>query len=783
MVPTLLFIGIYRGLPHSSSKKGEISKALEQLLVTNVIFPARTSYFATKNWKKTDLEAESSLSVEALLAPLAKVMNDNIGGTSVRVVQNLSIPAIPLLFSIALQGLPRNTPSQRSLDEPWLQYLFGQLRSISYSNIMLQHKNHISNLNWMLREALNHRVRLDSTTLEAILAQVMNIANEDFNSPDAPTYWTLIDLCLQTDANVFVSSSSADLSRNDIPVPNMYLDFLFLQISGGSWKSSPQSDPNYNVKMVKAIYPLAKAFTNTRDLITFISHWREQIILCKQQQVMLSVDDPRYYSSGTIWEDEELILLVGHMAESSLTTAQISGLLQKISLQLPLTHAVIQSDSRLTADLVILESIISGLSRESDLDHLTKDAHSIYLTISSIISGNPDWAGDDRWRLWRILSVFNERWSLPRHSEAAERAERLLMTKAADSISYAFRTEAKGSKKNFAMELHAFSFILKHVSVRNFRSELGPHHISSSIQAILNSRKSACEYVRLNGDWSRMPPEFSAIWNAQINTINSVDILVIGCIAQILTSPAILRLVYQLNIYLQQWYNYTPGISIQICNAYSSLNYNWGLLRSKIPGRRRNSVISTICHCGNCYWNRIFWKKARHWLVWFIHPKVTDRYWLLFVVGLFRDIQASFYLKGRIAQVFDIKQYEIAFFSIQRTPVPAFERDQRNRICRRILQVLLEKSLPTSAPLEDHIALLTGYLSTSHRFQSLLISTKGNEIFEGQPTGTRIDRVPLISLAQKLDSEGETEISSLVAFGRLVCHFFRYFSFRLPKPV
>lgn len=545
MVPTLRFIGIYRVVPHSSSKKEEISKALEQLLVANVILPARTSYFASKNWKKTEIEAESSLSVETLLAPLAKVSNLNIKGTAERDVQSLSIPAIPLLFRVAVQCLPRNTPRQRSLDDPWLQYLFGQLRNISYLNTMLQHKHHISNLNWMLREALNHRVRLDNTTLEAILAQVMNIANEGFNSPDAPTCWTLINLCLQTDANVFISSSSADRSRNDIPVPNMYLDFLFLQLSSGSWKSSPQSDPNYNVKMVKAIHPLAKAYTNTRDLITFISHWREQIILCKQQQMMLAVDVPRFCNSGTIWEDEELILLVGRMAESSLTTAQISGLLQKISSKLPLTHAIIQCDSRLTADLVILESIIGGLSRESDLDHLTGDAHSIYLSISSIISGDPDWAGDDRWRLWRILSVFNERWSLPRHSGAAEQAERLLMAIAADSISSAIRAEAKGLERNFATELHAFSFMLKDVSVRGCKSELDTHHISSSIQAILNNRQSACDYVRLNVDRSRTPPEFSATWNAQNNTINSVDILVIGCIAQILTSPAILRLVYQ----------------------------------------------------------------------------------------------------------------------------------------------------------------------------------------------------------------------------------------------
>lgn len=513
-----------------------------QLLVNNIILPARASYFAAQNRKKTEVEAETSLSVETLLAPLAKVSNVNIRVASVRNVQDLSIPAIPLLFSVAVQSLPRNTPRQRSLDDPWLRHLFSQLRNISFSNNMLQHKQHISILNWMLREAHKHRVRIDSTMLEAILAQLMNIANEDFNSLDAPTYWALINLCLRIDGNVFISSSSADHTRNDIPAPNRYLNFLLLQLSGGSWKSSPRSDPNYHFKMMHVIQPLVKAYTNARDLTTFISHWREQIILCKQQQNTLAVDVSGYCNSETIWEDEELVSQVGRMAETSLTTAQISDLLRNISAKLPATHADIQWDFTSTADLVILESILRGLSKQSNLDHLTGHAHSIYLSISSML---PGWGGDHRWRSWRILSIFNERWSLPRHSEAAKQADRLAMIKAEDSISRAISAGVEDVGTDFVTELHAFSFMLKRGPVLRVKSELDIHHISSAIQAILNSRKSAFDHVRLKVDRSRTPPEFSASWNAQNATVKSVDVLVIGCIAQILTSPAILRLVNQ----------------------------------------------------------------------------------------------------------------------------------------------------------------------------------------------------------------------------------------------
>lgn len=120
----------------------------------------------------------------------------------------------------------------------------------------------------------------------------------------------------------------------------------------------------------------------------------------------------------------------------------------------------------------------------------------------------------------------------------------------------------------------------------------------------------------------------------------------------------------------------------------------------------------------------------------------------------------------------------MAFLSIQRTPVRAFKLGKRNSISRRILQVLLGKSLPTFTLVRDHIDLLTAYLSTSQKFQKLLISTMGKGDFEREPTGGPIDRAPLISLAQKLDSETGTEISSLLAFRRLVNRYFRYFPFR-----
>lgn len=113
----------------------------------------------------------------------------------------------------------------------------------------------------------------------------------------------------------------------------------------------------------------------------------------------------------------------------------------------------------------------------------------------------------------------------------------------------------------------------------------------------------------------------------------------------------------------------------------------------------------------------------------------------------------------------------------------SFERDKKNRIPRRILSILLGNCLPNFTLVEEHIALLTGYLSTSHKLQNLLISTKGKEVFEGEITGTAINRVPIISLAQKLDSELGTDISSLVAFRRLVYQFFRYSPFRFPNPV
>ncbi len=541
MVPILRFLSIYKNMPDSSPKSQATIKALEHLVINNVILPARASFISSKSWKKTESGAQSLLSAEVLLAPLAKNTNLDVEEFSLIKNPNVRIPAVSMLFSIAIQSLPRITPKQRSLEDSWLQHLFIQLGKNPHSNLTAGSKQYISALNWMLREAIDHKVRLDGSIFEAILSQVINISDEELNLPDASIYWALISLCLELDPSIFIASSLVDKGTNGNPTPNKYLAFLLSRLTGWGWKSSARGDANYEFELVKVILPLVEAFANARDLITFIFHWRQQMALRQQQPLhTLHIAAPHYYRARTIWEDERLILFVGRLIDTSLTSGQIHSLFEGVLINLPPALRDVKDSSRSAADLVFLDCLVGGLSKESNLDQLAETAQSIYLAISSIVSGMTAWAGENTWRLWRILATFNVRWSPPLHSMATKQAAQLAMSRAAETVIDSIHAKPKDAQSDYARELYAFSFLLKIAPLQNREPKHENRLVSFVIETILKCRQSSCDSLGPQAAGTSRLKEFAAQWNGQIDTITSVDILILGYCAQILTFSTIL---------------------------------------------------------------------------------------------------------------------------------------------------------------------------------------------------------------------------------------------------
>lgn len=494
-------------------------------------------------------EDQSSLTAEHLLRPLAGTPNATSEEFSLINSADLVTWAIPLLFSVTIRSLPRVTPKERSIEDSWLRHLFGQLEHcastlVSQMGPTLQTPRYTSTLNSMVRDALDHKVRLDDSICRVILAQVLNLSDEEFDTPDTPRYWTLIGLCLEIDANFFVTSSFVDKSSegNQAVIPNKNLVSLLLRITETDGKSTAYSDINYNAKLLRVVLPLAEAFANARNLMAFLIHWEEQLTICQQR---FSGVTPVSCPSKCIWEDEMLILLVGRLIESSLTTGQMEQVFQRIYINLIPPASVASKDhSRFIADSVILDSVISGLARDSALIQLVETVHLIYLSLLGIVSSASNWPAEKSWRLWRILTTLNERWPLLQMSITCKEAERLALDEAVKLINHSVSAEAMNVGQVYLKELPAFSFILSMASVQGIEtdtSQRAADRTTSVIETILNYRQSLCDSMSLGLIEYPVSTQLIAQWDMQNERIISVDVLLVGYIAQIITFPTLFR--------------------------------------------------------------------------------------------------------------------------------------------------------------------------------------------------------------------------------------------------
>lgn len=118
-------------------------------------------------------------------------------------------------------------------------------------------------------------------------------------------------------------------------------------------------------------------------------------------------------------------------------------------------------------------------------------------------------------------------------------------------------------------------------------------------------------------------------------------------------------------------------------------------------------------------------------------------------------------------QVTDRENYELAFYGIQRTPVRAFDRGQRNKILDSVLRSLTSINLHTSVSL-DHINLLIEYLSLCNnpsRVLSMIQKDSTEEPLKLFP----VEKSPLLELVRRLDrDQGEmSKIPLMKALRRL----------------
>lgn len=523
---------------------------MEKLIVQKILLPARATFFNSRNYSSSDSSGDPLASSIDLLAPLAKVHDTEAEDGSKETKTFKGLWPTSLIFQIAIQSLTRITPKQRSVEDSWLQTLFYRI---------LQHAFHIGvvdasltlstqqvlSINQMLRQVADHDIRINTSKLEPFLAHILSCPD---GTLDAPVVCESIHLSILIDANIFIGLAAIpkDVQGNRLHVPNQHLATLLLWITNSAWNLSLEMELIYEDKLSKVVLPLVEAYAKARSLLKFISSWQEQLALCQKQRSDRSELVTRSCWAKSIWEDERLLQLIARLAESTLTAGQINNLLLDTHASL-LSHETLGSDgfSNLMAKLVFLDCAFSITLNDVKSDQIKDVARTIFHFSLDSLLNKTCWPVEHKWRLWRVLIAFQERWNVTgTHSDVWHLKQKVIGR--AVELTTKARLRDDVSQSGYAEELYAFAFVTSSISGQKEPSEHDRQASHDLIETVIKWISSHA--TREKGDEkqdhmaSGVNSEPIVQWNGQSDGVNSLDILHLCYLAQFLVFPGVFRL-------------------------------------------------------------------------------------------------------------------------------------------------------------------------------------------------------------------------------------------------
>lgn len=393
----------------TESDKERMFQALEGLITKNAIEPARLSLLNTMQPQdRRDPLVPTDFAGDSLLV----IADPDLQALT----EGVKAPAA-MFFKIAIQSRPRNTPRESRTEHSWLQRLFMYFaESLSFFDSSTQDDGQRSKsimiIHDMLCTAFKNGIHFDGPVLERILGQLF----EHFDSR-VTAQWSMIQLCMEMDPRVFVSASRTSIitGKASQEVPNLFLRSLFKKITERGRELCSDSVPpdstddvasNVHEDQVRAVaIQLVSAFAGSRELISFIRHWREQLIYYQQSE---SVWD------ASIWEEPQLQQRLRERLEPCTTVEQIEKLLMIIKDDLT---AFIERGTLGIVDIracishmIVLDCVLSGCTTDSTIQKLRVGASAIYDVILQLLLVMSAADRCLRSSSWKVLATINGRW-------------------------------------------------------------------------------------------------------------------------------------------------------------------------------------------------------------------------------------------------------------------------------------------------------------------------------------------------------------------------------------
>lgn len=532
----------------STLDKERFIQLLESLLIRNAVEPARLSLLnAMLPQDRRDQIVPTDFAKDSLVA----IADPDLQALT----EGVKAPAA-MFYSIAIQCRPRGTPKERRTEHSWLQRLFIYFaESLSFFDSTQddgQRSKSMIIIHDMLSMAFMNGIHFDSPVLERILGQLF----EHFNS-HVTVQWSIIQRCMEMDPKLFVSASRTGTISNKTSqeVPNRFLRSLFenvtergheLRSNNGLPDSTDGIEISDHAAQVQAVtVQLISAFAESRELISFIRHWREQLTAYQQ---------PNPIWDASIWEEPQLQQHLKERLEPCTTVEQIEKLLtttkddltafmKREPLGIVATRACI-------SHMIALECVLSGCTGDLTIHKLRQVTSAIYDVILQLLVVKT--AADRCFKSssWKVLATINGRWPTVEGSSrpSFEAAERALATVVEDhpeveemSGGSETPTNADEERTIYGGNFHAFrflwSFSLIELCKHNLTADIDGHtRVTIWLKTILD-RFVPSEVGRVFVRHDTGP-----LWNARAEPVTK-DGFAVALLALIVQSPGVLQYV------------------------------------------------------------------------------------------------------------------------------------------------------------------------------------------------------------------------------------------------
>lgn len=420
LIPSLQLLATLEDVMDQMCDTNDTIVILEKFILQQIVLPARHSFDSSSS-RASGGDKATHVSIDELLFPLHhNIVRHEHDDHS----QHKGTHPSARFSDIVLKHTPLATPKQRISEKAWLQFMFDRVTTptlplgvdpASSSST----PDSIKTLKDMLEMLADHNMKLETSVLEKLLEKCSHMFDDESVWVD----WDLIGLCLKIDPDLFVIPIvSKGPANQTIRKPNRCLFTLFKKINAIYHSSAPISKVTFKDIVDVVLVPLVKAFAEARGLVGFIDHWRSNLVQFRSINVDPE-ESPDKDGSGSeicsrtsndlyLWEAESLSQAMANQVELRLTGGQIEAIVQtsNATLDTALSDSESQEGRHISADLVILDCILSGCNNEDTIRQLSQSVKALYATLLRSIETTtlPD---SHRWRVWRCMATVKSRWA------------------------------------------------------------------------------------------------------------------------------------------------------------------------------------------------------------------------------------------------------------------------------------------------------------------------------------------------------------------------------------